>query len=661
MVLEIRRLNGLHRWAVDRNTYLNAAFDLDAQWVLYDPARREVRPVPAPRNSIRRTMNLMKPYNRTMESRLTRGSPNYQPVPVGDPPNEDELVELGLDLVGWAEYQVDIEYVRQQMAFWLQRSGNYVLFNLWDEDTPITDVHAPHECFYWPLTAVRETNCVLFGREVRISRAEALARYGDIGDQIPETSTDTYQGNLTRQLRDFAPGQHGWLKDEEVDGTFGIGQTDADEAVLLEAYIRPGGALMMPGLQEGTESVLVFKQGAYLVTTLSGYVLEFEKTNPYSTPRHPLPVVVGRHSQGPGFYAPAPCTPLRPIQMAINWAYSLYEMHMELAGKPVMLWPRQARAAWRRLQDVTTRVLRFSAGSKGEKPEYMDPPRFPDRLPELLNFLVQVWQDVSGVHEVSRGQLPAANLSGVAIQLLQDQDDTQVHFAIRDIEMALARTMEQHIGNAQRFTDGEQLLQVFGTERQVRMFQGTQLGAGLIMKVAPGSAIPKSPAALEAKARELWEAGAMIDQYGLPDHRRLLEVSGVANEDSLYFEEYQDKANARTEHEIILALTPDVALMALQYFQATGQLPEDFAPKFYDDHIIHEREHRLELKQLREKAMLASAPVNPLALQVLELHWQLTVPMMFAQRGGPGTGEEESTDSESGDESGSSSENRKSA
>jgi hypothetical protein len=655
IVLRYRRHIHQRRWAVDRNTFLNEAFDKDAQYVEFDPARRTVVTQPAPRDSIRRTINLMKPYNRTQESRLVRGQPTYQATAIKDDPNGEDAAELAGDLVPWISKIINIRKIRQKIAFWLQRAGTLVLFNLWDFDDgpvveddegeeipggmPLTDVHPPHEVFYYPTTATDIDSATGIGRDLRIGRAEAVGLFPDLAGKLTTPSSDETRSSsrLARAIRDFPAGQSGWHSQTLGTGVSGISSTDnvdggtEDESMLIEFWVQAGAAIYDPG---GSE-IFVFPNGLRLVMTAMGQIGHWGP-NVYER----LPCTRIGFSAAAGFWSPAPATPLRPLQMAINWAYSLWEEHMILAGRPIMLWPRQAKAAWRRLQDLTTKMLQYVAGPKGQTPGYLDPPTFPAQLPAILEFLLQMWQDISGVHEVSKGQLPSAGISGVAISLLQDQDDTQLGYAIGEIEEGLADMMEQHLENIRRFVNFEMLADGLGdSQRQARLFKGTDLHEGVSVSVIPGSALPKAPAALQAMAKEAWLGGYMMDEYNQPDWRRLQVIMGLGNEDRLFDELQQDKNNASLEEDTILAMAPEEILLVLAYVKFAGILPEEFLPRRYDDHIVHEMRHKRRLKELRERMAQGDSRATPEVLILLELHWEMhQLPALEQRLGQPHMG-----------------------
>lgn len=652
IVLGARRQVINRRWAVDRNTFLNEAFDKDAQFVEFDPARRVIISTPAPRDSIRRTINLMKPYNRTQETRLTRGLPSYQAVADGDDPDAEDAGELANDLIPWIEKVISIRRIRAKIAFWLQRAGTCLLWNLWDFDggpvvedeegneipagASFTDVHPPHETFYYPITATDINSAVGIGRELRIGRSEALDRFPSLKGKLASPASDEARASsrLSRALRDFPPGQSGWHSQTLGFGVTGIDNDEAgveDEALLLEFFLEVDGVL----LDQGQNQIIRFPAGLRLVMTVVGEIAHFGP-NVYGR----LPVTRIGFNESAGFWSPAPATPLRPLQMAINWAYSLWEESMVLAGRPIMLWPRQAKAAWRRLQDLTTKILQFAAGPKGQQPGYLSPPTFPAQLPALLDWLIQVWQDISGVHEVSRGKLPSANLSGVAIQLLQDQDDTQIGFAIGEIETGLADMMEQHLENIREFVEFEMLADGLGNSpHQARVFKGTDLARGVRVTVRPGSALPKAPAAVEAKAKEAWLGGYMMDEFQMPDWRRLLVIMGLGSEDRLFDELQQDKNNAALEEDAILEMDPDDMELVLAFVKVTGILPDELMPRRYDDHIVHEQRHKRKLKELRERMASGDTRMTPNAILLLELHWEMhQLPALEQRMGMPQMG-----------------------
>lgn len=650
------------QWAVDRNTFLNEAFDKDAQYVEFDPARRQVIAVPAPRNSVRRTVNMFAPFNRTMQSSLTAGMPTYQVQADRMDEHSEDTAQLGNDLIPWVEKLIRMEDLRSKNGFWLPRSGNTVVFNLWDlspgpnalvslygleQGLPYSEVHPPHEVFYYPFTATEPYHAVLIGREVRMSRAEAIDMLPNLADDLwgnPQADA-VWGSNITRAIRDFPPGMQGWLQQEGVMFNLPgapISLDDRDEVVLWEVFIRKGGVLLNEGVAEGSRGsasgsgreVLRFPEGARIIMSPNGKIGWFGK-NLYSTPRHPIPAVRFRYSQSAGFWGPAPDTPLRPLQMAINWAVSLFEENMIMAGRPILLWPKEARAAWRRLADLTAKILQYRSGPKGQEPKYMTPPNFPTTLPELITLYLQLWQDISSRHEVSKGQIPGSGISGVAIDLLQQQDNTSMGFAIREREVGEAAVVEQHLENIRRFCPEETLATLAGnSEHQARVFRGSDLGTGVRVSVVPGSAMPKSAAATEAKAREAWLSGVLLDEYGQPDPKRLLVIMGLGSEERLYAEDQQDKNNAGMEEDLLLGLPVVLADMALTFYEKMGVMPSDFMPKPFDNHIVHEGRHRRRLKELREEIASGKSQYTPIHLELLQAHWQMTIPLMVQQKMG---------------------------
>lgn len=646
IVLSVRRDCIMRRASVDRNTFLNAAFVLDNQYVEWDDARRAVVIVPAPRNAVRRTLNLIYPYTRSMESRLSKGQPSYQTKARQDSEDSEDVAELGNDLIPYVERRIRMDKIRHKIAFWMLRAGTCTIWNLWDQDggaiiadpmtgapqpggEPYSDAHPPHEVFYYPSPSTDIDTAQGIGREITIGRAEAVARFPQLKAKLAGGfGVDVDQPfNISQAVRDMQQGQHGWQTQGNL-GTLGTVSTVdrrlEDEVRFIQFFLRPGAA-MFDGMR-----LYRFPKGLHLICTIEGEI-GYWANNEYGD----LPAVRAAFSESSGFWSQAPITSLRPIQMAINWAASLWEEQMILAGRPVMLWPKQAKAMWRRMQDLTNRVLQWVPGPKGGEPKYLNPPNFPTPLPELFSLLRDVFRDVAALHEVSSGQLPASGTSGVAIRLLQDQDDSQIGFSAHSLEVALARIVEQHLDNMRKFMSVQQLLPLANNSpHQARLFAGADLKSGVSVEVVPGSALPKSPAELEAKATEAWLQGWMLDEFGQPDWRRMLVLRGLGSADKLYNEAQRDKNIAALEEERILSLDPRICMLALAFFQKTQQLPMDFMPKPWDDHIVHDAVHRRTRKKIREWELAGIQKYHPLTLQLFEIHMQVTTVFALQQKAG---------------------------
>ena len=113
-----------------------------------------------------------------------------------------------------------------------------------------------------------------------------------------------------------------------------------------------------------------------------------------------------------------------------------------------------------------------------------------------------------------------------------------------------------------------------------------------------------------------------MDEFSQPDWRRLLVIMGLGNEDRLFDELQQDKNNAGIEEDAFLGMSPDDLEIVLAFVRFTGELPDEFMPRRYDDHIVHEQRHKRKLKEMRERLGSGDTRISPNHLMLLELHWE---------------------------------------
>lgn len=99
-------------------------------------------------------------------------------------------------------------------------------------------------------------------------------------------------------------------------------------------------------------------------------------------------------------------------------------------------------------------------------PQHVPCPPFPQFLIELLKIDQGDMEDISGVHEVSDGNVPSGVTAGNAIALLQESDTTQMEDFISNIETFHRRRAEWEIALAAQFYREPRLIGVSQTKTQ---------------------------------------------------------------------------------------------------------------------------------------------------------------------------------------------------
>src|SRR5690606_18384743 len=499
LIIRMREAAIERRWGTDEQTLLNFAFRFGHHYVEVDPARRAVVPMPAPRDAVRRKINKLEPWYRAQHSRLSAAKPQHHIRPKkGQQRASRDASRFAEELAEWVATDTYSLHNRAELAMWLLLSGNAVwhCYVEWvpgigpmDPETgerlamPFLrrEVLPPQAC--WCDDRVpRIKDMRWFGVDRFMPVAQARALYPAHSREIvPETMPespgvdDRGLGTLRRVQRLTAredPWHTGEVRSSSTSSTFLV--DEEEETILCEFWAKAGAVFQTRFLdrldpnavpfevvpqQEGadTDPVVRFPQGLRVVCTTRGRVLDIGP-NPYGE----LPFRECGVTKGPGFWRYAPAPPLREINQAINWAVSLREMHLLKTGQAPLLEPVQARVRHRGALLAAMRRGRYRANRFGAKPEVLAPPALPADNVEFFNTLERIWQDIAAMHEVSEGKLPAKDISGIAISLLQEQDLSQLGFTGEEIEESYIDILRMQLVYIQRFfsADDPRLLQL---------------------------------------------------------------------------------------------------------------------------------------------------------------------------------------------------------
>ncbi len=646
------------RWGHDENTLLNFAFRAGHHYVEVDKARRAVVEVPAPKDFVRRTIHKFHPWFQATLSKKVQARPEFTAqakseelvdrdaaifieklIRLLDPdtwdlPKRAQIAMWEL-LGGMMVYHIGVDYVEtddyliaggEPMRMPVLRRELFPPQQVWcDADIPTI------EEMRW------------FGVDRYVTTAKARAIYPERLSLIDPDNAFADRGlSVLKRIADFSGAENPFV-DTPTEGGLAYPEEEEGEAetMLCQYWLDHGEELQLPNLDmlnrglehlgqppvpmevvvdgepEGQAPVVRFPQGLRVTFTPDGDVLEVV-ANPLG-PR--LPFYELAATESPGFYRVAAATALRPIQMAYNWIHNMREMHGMKVSNPPLLVPRDARVHRRKTVLGSLSRLLYKANRFGAKPEFMNMPTWPSDMVQFQQELDRSWQEIGAFHDPTQGQLPSGEISGIAISLLQEADLSQHGFSGEKLEDAARKILLKQLQFIQRFypQNDPRLMDLAGTARyQLAAFMQADLGNGVDVGVVAGSFTPKSPAALQAQVKEAWAMGALIDRFGRPDHKRVMQVFGLGNPELLYQEEETDINNARMAQEMMLQMPPDQALMAIQLFMQTGELPPPLGPRPEDDHLVHEAEFRSRLKQLQ-----SDPRAHPISTELMRIRWRL--------------------------------------
>lgn len=182
---------------------------------------------------------------------------------------------------------------------------------------------------------------------------------------------------------------------------------------------------------------------------------------------------------------------------------------------------------------------------------------------------------VSGVSEIARSSsIPDSVTSGVAMQVLLEQDETRLNLTAENVKIAIKEIAKQIIRLFKQFAKAERMMRIAGESKtaEVFYFNAGDLSSDDVV-FDTESEISSTPAQKKSEILELLGTGLLSDENGALDERRkakILEIMGYGN---------LDNANDLTNLHIARADKENLECL------------EELVVKDYDDHSIHITEH----------------------------------------------------------------------
>lgn len=317
------------------------------------------------------------------------------------------------------------------------------------------------------------------------------------------------------------------------------GSDDQNDAVLVkEVWVKPGTHDLLP------------KGG--VLTVINSKVIQMRDW-PYPFPEYPFYKYNGIPTGG--FYSDSTIVDMIPLQKEYNKKRSQAIEIQNTMGKPRLLYPKGSIDP-KRLSSEPGQSVGYTNGY--EKPEVMPAAEVPASFVNEIEKLQQEFDDVSGQHEISRGQTSLSSLtSGTAIAYLQEQDDAKLNFQVASIENACEQLGSHYLILASHKWDDNRLIKTTGRNNT---FEALHWKKGMLkgntdVKIQTGSALPYSKAAKQAIVTEMMQNGFLDPQTGL----EMMNFGGIdkAVEDSLI-----DKRQC-TRENIKMAEIPESMLQLL--------------------------------------------------------------------------------------------------
>ncbi len=574
------------RWRAERQWYLNLSFyfgqqnvqfkgsgsSLDRSMQLYTP--------PAPYYRSRPVINQIRPRIRTEMSKLTAQKPNAFIVPASSDDRDMYAANAGEQIWDSIYRWKKIHQVTRRATFWASVTGNGFIKTYWDENkvdllsdqkgdmcfTPITPFH-----LFVPDLKEEEIEDQPWVIHAQLRNAEQLANLYQKPINFERASGDLIEESFVNVM-----GIQHWEKNKNV--------------LVFECWIRPN---VCKDLPEG---------GMYVIA--GNQVIYEHQGWPYQHGQYPFAHIGHVHTGK--FYRESTINDLIPLQREYNRTRGQIIEAKNRMAKP-QLAAELGSIDPTKITSEPGQIILYRPGFQPPTPIPLQ--SLPQYVLEEQERIKQDMDEISGQHEVSRGQTPPGVTAATAISYLQEQDETKLSYTFDSIEEAIEKVAYQALNHVQQFWDLPRHVKVTGADGSfdVMAFRGSDLKGNTDIRVEAGSALPTSKAAKQAFIMDLMKMGFIEPQKGL----EVMEIGGI---NKIYEQVQTDVRQAQREN--------------LRMSQATQQIiDQDRMQKQW------EFAQSPEGQQMAQAGLLQPNPQNP--EELMDLSQVEPDPMTGQPMGGP--------------------------
>jgi hypothetical protein len=537
------------RQQIERQWYINLAFYIGKQNVAVLPvaqggssaAGTRLYTPNAPYYRSRPVINRIRPIIRTELAKLTAQKPTATIVPATGEDRDLSAAQAGEQIWNSVYRTKKIKGIFSQTMLWTLTTGNGFMKTYWDPNKKDKDGN-PGDFCYETVTPFH-----LFVPDMLCQDLEDQPYIIQIQTKSPEWVRSNFPG-----LK-FEPNvmEANDIIADSFLNLVGAGDFRKNAVLCYEVWIKPNQVEFLP------------KGG--MLQIIGENVVQMVEGNPYLHQQYPF--VKFEHIPTGRFYADSVITDLLPVQREYNRTRGqMIEAKNRMSHPQLMAAEGSVDAS--KINTEPGQVILYKLGFPPPQPLPLQ--NLPAYVVQEVERLLLDFEDISGQHQVSKGQVPPGVTAATAISFLQEQDESMLSTTFGSIEDGFEKIGYQTLCYVKQYWDEPRTVKVVGRDGQfnVLSFIGSDLRENTDIRVEAGSALPTSKSAKQALLMDLMSQGFIPPEKGL----ELMDVGGVQR---LYEEIQIDSSQATRENMKMSSVTDKNMNMYLQTFQgvdpATGE------------------------------------------------------------------------------------------
>lgn len=478
------------RVSAEGNWMTNIAYLIGYNSIVYNTATRQFQPVNRASSYLQRNRGAVNKILPTMQNRLARlckNPPKYDVMPESMSGEDKDAARLSMHVLNAMWDKLSINKKRIALYMWVQQCGHAWFKIAWDDTLgkPMMD----------PLTGS------MIGYEGDV-RADAVSPFEIFPDPLAKNDEDVYSSWIiqakVRKLDYFKlhyP-ERGHLVKEE--GAWLL-SAQYEQRINSINSRGPSSSGIADAVKDTAIELIKFEArskdypNGRMIVTASGVLLADKELPCGEIPFAKFDDVV----IGGKFYPESIITHLRPVQDQYNelvrrrseWTRRL------LAGKYAA--PRGGGLAQESMNDESGEIVYYNVNPSAPNsgmPVALQVPNIPQYAYTEEDKLIDQINDISGINEISRGDIPSSGMPAIGMQLLQEQDSTRIGVVTEQHEYAWARIGTLILKYVEKYYVMPRKLKVAGPDLEyaVQDVQGSDIRGNTDVMVIRGSTLPNS-------------------------------------------------------------------------------------------------------------------------------------------------------------------------
>jgi hypothetical protein len=465
----------------------------------------------------RKTVNRTRSFMRTELSKFTSQSPSATVIPASA---EDEAVRAAYAAEqAWESIQDSQKYSTHYAAaaWWTIITGNGFIKTWWD--TTCVDPMNPDQPGMIRFGSVTPFN--LFIPDLREQEIEDQPFVINAYKKSAEWVSTYYSKQLDGRTVSPSSSSDNQLTDRMLN--LNEASNTKDSVTLYEAWIKPSTCKHLPN--------------GGVVIMVDDVCLSVSDGWPYDHGQYPFTKF--EHIPTATFYAETPLTDVIPLQREYNKLRTDISEAGRRMAKPQLL-AQRGSVVPSKITNEPGLVIEYRPGFQPPVP--MTLVALPQYYINQQEVILADIEEITGQHDVSKGNAPAGVTAGTAINYLQESADQFLTPEYQSIERGTSRIGSQALQLFVQYVDLDRKIQTVGADNSfdVTLINGQSIKDSTALRVEPGSSISHSKAANDAKVMDYFSVG-IIDQ---PTAARMLELGGVQR-----FQDIMQTAEKKAQRE----------------------------------------------------------------------------------------------------------------